>query len=85
MRRSLSAGFGLAVLFNPFSGTATRRWLKTRLSGSAETASYQPNGSSAQAEAVGAASRPAESSEVRAEAEVGSGEVGSAERDPEFD
>jgi hypothetical protein len=37
-------GLGLAVLFNPLSGTATRRWLKTRLSGSDETASYHPTG-----------------------------------------
>src|SRR5689334_3598933 len=34
------SGLGLAVLFNPLTGTATRSWLKARLSGSQENASY---------------------------------------------
>jgi hypothetical protein len=76
-------GLGLAVLFNPLSGTATRRWLQARLSRSAETASYQPNGSPAQAEAADVSSRAAERSELQAEAR--SGEVRSAESDAEFD
>src|SRR2546428_4414922 len=71
-------GLGLAALFNPLSGTATRRWLKTRLSRSEQTASHHPNGNPAQAEALGGSARPAETSEVGAEA--GSGEAGSAER-----
>jgi hypothetical protein len=74
-------GLGLAALFNPLSGTATRRWLKTRLSGSDETASYHPHGHPAQAEGAGVSSRPAEASEV--EVEGGSGEVGSVESDAE--
>jgi hypothetical protein len=76
-------GLGLAVLFNPLSGTATRRWLRTRLSGSEETAPYRPNGSPAKADMAGVSSRPAESNEVQGEA--GSGEVGSAENGAEFD
>jgi hypothetical protein len=72
------SGLGLAVLFNPLSGTATRRWLKARLSGSEETARYQPNGSPAQAEAAAVSSRPTAPSDMQAEA--GSGGVDSAER-----
>ncbi len=71
-------GLGLAVLFNPLSGTATRRWLRARFSGTDETASYKPNGSPAQAETAGVSSRPTRPSDVQAEA--GSGEAGSAER-----
>jgi hypothetical protein len=76
-------GLGLAVLFNPLSGTTTRRWLKARISGSGQTPSYQPNGGSAQAEGVGVSSRPAETNDVQGGAEAGSGVAGHTESDAE--
>jgi hypothetical protein len=73
-------GLGLAVLFNPLSGTATRRWLRARLSGSDEAASYRPNGNPAPSDMAGGSSRPSQPSNVG-----GSSEAGSSERETEFD
>jgi len=49
------SGLGLALLFNPLSGAATRRWLERRLLGSEGEASYPANGQPAQNEAAPAA------------------------------
>ena len=49
------SGLGLALLFNPLSGAATRRWLERRLLGSEGEASYPANGQPAQNEAALAA------------------------------
>ena len=46
------SGLGLALLFNPLSGAATRRWLERRLLGSEGEASYPANGQPAQNEAA---------------------------------
>lgn len=38
----LLLGLGLGLLFNPFTGSATREWLKEKVFGSEQTFSYEP-------------------------------------------
>jgi hypothetical protein len=44
----LVIGLGLAALFNPFTGEATRKWLSDRLFGGGDDFTYQGGGSGGQ-------------------------------------